>query len=49
MFSLPEENWLRLAVWLLIGFVIYFAYGRRHSVLRKLRDEAQALSRRVAP
>lgn len=33
MFSLPAENWLRLGVWLLIGFVIYFAYGRRHSLL----------------
>jgi len=33
MFSLPVENWLRLIVWLLIGFAIYFSYGRRHSVL----------------
>jgi APA family basic amino acid/polyamine antiporter len=33
MFSLGWENWLRLAGWLLIGFVIYFAYGRHHSVL----------------
>jgi len=33
MFSLPAQNWLRLFVWLLIGFVIYFAYGRFHSVL----------------
>ncbi len=33
MFSLPAMNWLRLAVWLLIGFAIYFAYGRKHSVL----------------
>ncbi len=33
MFSLPVENWLRLGVWLLIGFVIYFAYGRYHSVM----------------
>ena len=31
MFSLPAENWLRLGVWLLIGFAIYFGYGRRHS------------------
>ena len=37
MFSLPEENWWRLIIWLLIGFVIYFSYGRRHSVLAKLR------------
>jgi APA family basic amino acid/polyamine antiporter len=28
MFSLPPENWERLLVWLLIGFVIYFSYGR---------------------
>ena len=31
MFSLPAENWYRLAVWLLIGFLIYFGYSRRHS------------------
>jgi APA family basic amino acid/polyamine antiporter len=33
MFSLPAENWLRLVVWLVIGLVIYFSYGRKHSVL----------------
>ncbi|MCU0846891.1 MAG: amino acid permease [Spirochaetes bacterium] len=33
MFSLPAENWLRLIIWLLAGFVIYFGYGRNHSVL----------------
>lgn len=36
MFSLPGENWLRLFVWLAIGMVIYFFYGRKHSVMRKL-------------
>jgi len=35
MFSLPAENWLRLLVWLLIGFVIYFGYGRKHSVMAR--------------
>ncbi|MFN2577464.1 MAG: amino acid permease [Pyrinomonadaceae bacterium] len=35
MFSLPAENWYRLIIWLLIGLVIYFAYGRRHSVMAK--------------
>jgi APA family basic amino acid/polyamine antiporter len=41
MFSLPAGNWLRLLVWLLIGLVIYFSYGRRHSVLAKLRAKGQ--------
>jgi basic amino acid/polyamine antiporter, APA family len=35
MFSLPVENWLRLAVWLLIGLVIYFSYGHKHSLLSR--------------
>ena len=37
MFSLPGENWLRLFIWLAIGFVIYFAYGIKHSVMHKQR------------
>ncbi len=41
MFSLGWENWVRLVVWLLIGFVIYFGYGRRRSRL------AQALTQEI--
>ncbi|HVN74920.1 MAG TPA: amino acid permease [Thermoanaerobaculaceae bacterium] len=37
MFSLPGQNWLRLFVWLVIGFVIYFGYGRHNSVLARQR------------
>ncbi|MBR1161267.1 amino acid permease [Bradyrhizobium elkanii] len=34
MFGLPLDTWIRLAVWLMMGLVIYAAYGRRHSRLR---------------
>jgi len=40
MFSLPGENWLRLFVWLFIGFAIYFTYGRKHSALRHMNQVA---------
>ncbi|HEY3296428.1 MAG TPA: amino acid permease [bacterium] len=46
MFSLPAENWLRLAIWLAIGLIIYFTYSRHHTVLAKLRAEAQAAAAR---
>jgi basic amino acid/polyamine antiporter, APA family len=31
--QLHWETWLRFVIWLLIGLVIYFTYGRRHSLL----------------
>ncbi|MEU6067965.1 MULTISPECIES: amino acid permease [Streptomyces] len=33
MLNLPAETWLRFAIWMVIGFVVYFAYGRSHSRL----------------
>jgi C-terminus of AA_permease len=48
MFSLPAENWERLGVWMLIGFVIYFAYGRRHSLLNQRVIEIDEAAARPA-
>jgi len=39
MFSLPEENWLRLFGWLALGAIIYVFYGRKHSVMHKLMNK----------
>jgi basic amino acid/polyamine antiporter, APA family len=31
MLGLPGDTWIRLIVWLIIGMVVYFGYGRYHS------------------
>jgi APA family basic amino acid/polyamine antiporter len=33
MMGLPLLTWIRFVVWLVIGFAIYFPFGRRHSTL----------------
>ncbi len=35
MYSLGKDNWLRLIIWLAIGQLVYFAYSRSHSHLRR--------------
>jgi len=34
IFGLGWTNWLRLVAWLAIGFIIYFGYSKKNSVLR---------------
>jgi len=34
MFTLPPDTWLRLAIWMTIGFAVYFGYSVRKSTLR---------------
>jgi APA family basic amino acid/polyamine antiporter len=31
MLNLPGETWLRFGIWMVVGVVLYFSYGRRHS------------------
>jgi len=38
MAGLPEDTWLRLIIWLIIGMGIYFFYGKKHS---RVQTEAQ--------
>ena len=40
MLQLPAVTWIRFGIWLLIGFVFYFLYGYRNSVLRARRGDA---------
>jgi len=45
MYGLPPDTWARLIVWMVIGLVIYFTYGHRHSKLHHglmgITDEAR--------
>jgi APA family basic amino acid/polyamine antiporter len=33
MAGLPKDTWIRLFIWLALGFVIYFVYSRHHSLI----------------
>ncbi|MEV3968741.1 amino acid permease [Streptomyces sp. NPDC050698] len=35
MINLPAETWVRFAIWMAAGFLVYFLYGRSHSRLAR--------------
>jgi len=38
MASLPQVTWERLVIWMAVGLALYAGYGRRHSVVGRLRN-----------
>ena len=40
MYRLGWINWARLIIWLAIGLVVYFTYGRKHSKVQALPENA---------
>jgi APA family basic amino acid/polyamine antiporter len=40
MAGLPWHTWERLIIWMVLGVVVYFAYGYRHSHLRRDNEAA---------
>jgi APA family basic amino acid/polyamine antiporter len=45
MFGLPRSTWERLIIWMVIGVLLYFAYGYRKSRLRGLHGLAARTAR----
>ena len=40
IYGLGWTNWVRLIVWLAIGLVFYFTYGRKHSKVQALPENS---------
>ncbi|MGW0700656.1 amino acid permease [Streptomyces sp. NPDC002867] len=40
MLNLPTETWIRFGIWMAVGIVVYFVYGRSRSRLGRLGPDA---------
>lgn len=49
MVNLSVETWVRFLIWLLIGFLIYFVYGEKHSRLGRSLEHKPAVSTTTPP
>ncbi|NBV79875.1 MAG: hypothetical protein EBR62_08455, partial [Verrucomicrobia bacterium] len=45
MCSLPADTWIRLLVWMGIGLIIYFFYGRANAARVRAEKEQAQLTR----
>ncbi|HEY7235994.1 MAG TPA: amino acid permease [Gemmatimonadaceae bacterium] len=42
MYGLPHDTWVRLIVWMALGLIIYFLYGKQHSRIKDQVDTVAA-------
>ena len=42
--QLPATSWISFSIWLVIGLVVYFGYGRKHSTLNQSGDLVKKVS-----
>ena len=42
MLNLTALTWIRFLIWMAVGVLIYFIYGRRHSLLGKRESAANS-------
>jgi basic amino acid/polyamine antiporter, APA family len=48
MLSLPDVTWIRFFIWLAVGMVIYFTYGRHHSRVSAVGNGAAQVDQSTA-
>ncbi|MGG2067517.1 MULTISPECIES: amino acid permease [unclassified Bacillus (in: firmicutes)] len=44
MLQLPAITWECFGIWLVIGFIVYFLYSKKHSALNKEKDDTKTVN-----